>query len=365
MTLRTGSLLALVLSAQLLGQVSTPPVKVETNTAPKNATQADIQDVRVLTKAPDDPFEYERMGLGSMAAGLLPRARKFFERSWVLGNLPTAAYNLACVDLRESRQADALAELNRAIEAGFDDVVTLEKDPDMAPLREKPEFSKFVEGAKKNLKDGDAAVVSQGLFLAPPGPPKAILILIHDASSDPLRASGPFVDEAKTRGFYLAVPRGPSRLGKHGFGWGLAGRSFVAIEAAVAAAKAKAGAAIPVYVVGLGRGGTLAYANASTHAGFAGIASIGGPFDRNAGGPTGASGAGLKGARLFLGVAADAPKNLVSAFHRGASDLRGLGLTATIREWPGPGPTLPRDVRVAVKDTLDAVSGANAAAKKG
>jgi len=68
--------------------------------------------------------------------------------------------------------------------------------------------------------------------------------------------------------------------------------------------------------------------------------------------------------RLFLGVPADAPQNLLSAFHRGASDLRSLGFTATIREWLGGGTTLPKDVRRAVKDTLDAVSG-TAPAKKG
>ncbi|HKC24828.1 MAG TPA: hypothetical protein VKF32_08795 [Thermoanaerobaculia bacterium] len=358
-------ILSLVLCAPALAQGPTPPpLSVSTGSAnvPKNANPADIQDLRVLTKASEDPYEYERLGLGAVSAGTLPRARRFFERSWTLGELPTSAYNIACLDLREGKQADALRELTRALDAGFDDEDVLARDPDMEPLRTRPEWNGFVESARRNRALGDAAVVPEGLFLAPAGAPAAILVLLHDSSSDPLKASGPFVSEAKARGLFLAVPRGPARLGRHGFGWGSAARSFAAIDAVLAAARSRAGRPdLPVFLAGLGRGGTLAFARASLNGGFAGVASIGGPYDRSAAGREGATAPGLRGARLFFGVSAEAPQNLLSAFHRGISDVRGLGLRPTIREWPGTGTTFPADVKRAVKDALDGIT----PAKKG
>src|SRR6185436_13649985 len=104
------------------------------------------------------------------------------------------------------------------------------------------------------------------------GPASAVLVLVHDSSSDPMRASGAVADEAKRRGLFLAVPRGPSRVGRRGFGWGKTSRAFAAIDAAVAAARARAGRAdLPAFIVGIGRGGTIAFAKASLSPTFAAV----------------------------------------------------------------------------------------------
>jgi len=113
--------------APLLAQSPTPPqLQVTTGSAdakeiPKNAKPAEIQDLRRITRQLDDPYELERLGLAAVNANTLPRARRFFEESWKVGELPSAAYNIACVDLRESKVNDALAQLSLALKSGFDD----------------------------------------------------------------------------------------------------------------------------------------------------------------------------------------------------------------------------------------------------
>jgi pimeloyl-ACP methyl ester carboxylesterase len=322
--------------------------------APKGVVPGEVQDFRVVTDQPDDPFEFERLGIAAVNAKELGRARTFFERSWKLGELPTSAYNLACVDAKEGKLDSAFQWLDKAIAAGFDDENPLKSDPDVAPLRDKPKFRTILAGAQRNRTAGDAAVVRDGVFLAPKGKPAAILVLVHDKASDPFRVSGPFAQQALDRGFYVAVPRGPSLSAKKRFGWGSADRAAAAIDAAVSAAKKKVGN-VPVLLVGVERGGTIAFTTASRRPGvFAGVGSIGGNFDA---GEVAGNVAGLRGARLFFGIPRDAPQNLVVAFRRGIESLRAAGYAPAIVEWPGYGTGFPKDVAGAVKDTLDALAG--------
>lgn len=336
----------------------TPPssgLTVTTGTAaPKGSVPGEIQDLRVLTDQPDDPFELERLGLAAVNAKEPGRARTFFERSWKLGELPSSAYNLACLDAREGKLDAAFQWLDKALAAGFDDDNPLQNDPDLAPLRHKPKFQSIRKGAGKNRAAGDAAVVKDGVFLAPKRKAAAILVLVHDKASDPLQVSGPFAQAALDRGLYVAVPRGPSRSASKRFGWGSADRAASAIDAAVAAAKKKAGN-VPVLLVGLERGGTIAYTTASRRPGvFAGVGSIGGNLDP---GEVGPHFAGFRNARLFFGIPRDAPQNLVVALRKGIETLRQAGYSPAVVEWPGTGTGFPKDVAGAVKDTLDALAG--------
>lgn len=368
-TLRAGCV-ALLLSTvpALAGQATapkkTPPPKAggvsvqsgESVSPPPGAKPAEIQDVRVLPERPDDPYEFERLGYAAYQAGELTRAREFFDRSWKAGELPTAAYNLACLDALAGKQETAFAELDKAVRAGFDDEKALKNDKDLASLRGSPRFAALLHAAARSQAEGQAAVVKEGIFLGPGRPAAGILLVLHDASSDPLTASGPFTAAAAERGLFLAVPRGPAKAGRKRFGWGAADRAYAAVDAALEAARAKAGnPKLPVAIVGIARGGTLAFSVAARRPGvFAAVGSIGGPYDpgTNANPETAA---GLRGSRLFLGVCRDAPQVLKAAFKSGLDSLKQRGFAPAYSEWPGTGTSFPNDVGAAVRETLDAL----------
>ena len=320
--------------------------------------QAQIQDARLLEGVSKDPWQMERLGVAAVEKNELGKAREFFEQSWKLGELPTAPYNLACLDAREGKPDAAFRQLDRAIAAGFDDEATLARDSDLASLRGRPEFARIVEGAKRNRAAGDAAVVAEGLFVSPGGAPKAILILLHEVNSDPMSVAGPFMGEAKARGLYVAAPRGPSRSGMKRFGWGSADRALDALKRAMAESRRRVGnIPLPVVVVGAGRGGKLGLEVAARTPGPLLGGRLGrrhlrsGPVGRGGRrGPEGRSGLprSLHGrsSRALQGDAArpgepgearrQAEVGRVAGFRRGPSDERGRGGEGDPRR-PRPG----------------------------
>jgi len=323
--------------------------------APPGAVKAQIQDARVLEGVTKDPWQMERLGVAAVEKKELGRAREFFEESWKLGELPTAPYNLACLDAREGKPDAAFRQLDRAIAAGFDDEASLAKDPDLAPLRGRPEFGRIVEGAKKNRAAGDAAVVAEGLFVSPGGAPKAILILLHEVNSDPMSVAGPFMGEAKARGLFVAAPRGPSRSGMKRFGWGSSDRAVDALKRVMAESRRRVGnIPLPIVVVGAGRGGKLGLEVAARNPGFcSAVGSVGGIFDP---GPAGAAAVtGLKGIPVFLGVSSGAPPELYKAMQHGRENLEKLGVRLKWGEWPGSGEGLPTNAGAAAKQILEAL----------
>ncbi len=62
--------------------------------------------------------------------------RQAFERA----KDPNVAYNVACAEARIGHADEALAWIDRAVDAGFHDVGALKSDPDFATLRSRPEF---------------------------------------------------------------------------------------------------------------------------------------------------------------------------------------------------------------------------------
>ncbi len=324
--------------------------------APAGAKQAQIQNARVLPGAAKDPWQMERLGVAAVQKNELGKAREFFEESWKLGELPTAPYNLACLDAREGKADAAFRQLDRAVAAGFDDEGTLAKDSDLSSLRGRPEFARIVEGTRRNRAAGDEAVVKEGLFVGPGSAPKAILLLLHEVNSDPMSVSGPFVSEAKARGLFVAAPRGPSRSGAKRFGWGSPERALEAVKRAVAEARARTGnVPLPVMVVGAGRGGKLGLEIAARTPGlFSAVGSVGGIFDP---GPQGAAAvAGLKGVPVFLGVARSAPSELLRAMQQGRENMEKLGVRLTWADWPGTGEGLPTNATQAAREILDALA---------
>jgi len=326
--------------------------------APKGAKPAEAQDLRALPENLEDPFQLERLGIGAAQANDLGHARTFFERAWKLAQLPTAAFNLACIDVREKKIDAAWSELDRAVAAGFDDERSLTKDPDLAPIRGQARFRTVLERTERNRAAGDAAAVKEGIFIAPKGPARAILVLLHDAGSSPMTVAAPFVADAGRRGVFLAVPRGPGKSATKRFGWGSAERAAAAVDAAIAEARKRPGnASLPLLIVGAGRGGTEAFTIAARKAPgqVTGVGSIGGPFDSGAARNEKGQAPGLRGARLFLGVPRDTSPVRMTAFTRGAEELRRMGFAPVVADWPGAGDTFPKDVPKAVADTLGAL----------
>ena len=321
---------------------------------PAGAVPAQIQEPRLLDgQKAQDPWQMERLGVAAVQKNELARARDFFEESWRLGELPTAPYNLACLDAREGKADAAFRQLERAVAAGFDDEVTLGKDSDLASLRGRPEFAKIVEGVKKNRVAGDEAVIKEGIFLPPPGAkPKAILVLLHEVNSDPMTIAGPFLNEARAKGLYVAAPRGPSRSGKKRFGWGSPDRALEAFKKTVAEAGSRVGnVPLPVLVAGAGRGGKLGIEVVARSPGlFGGVASVGGSFDPAEGGA--AAVAGLKRIPVFLGISKGAPPELARSMQRGRQRLEKLGVKTTWAEWPGTGEGMPTNAAQAAKEIL-------------
>ncbi len=320
--------------------------------APKGAVPAEMEDVRLLPETGGDPFTFERLGLGAVQAKDLGKARIFFENAWKLGGLPTAAYNVACIDAREKKTDAAFASLDRALGAGFDDVATLKSDPDLGSLRTSSRWKGILDRAAKNRAEGDAAVVKEGIFVPPGRRPVALLVLLHDAASSPMEVSAPFVAEAKRRGLFLAVPRGPGRSADKRFGWGSAERAAAAVDAAVREGRKRAGdPKIAVLLVGVGRGGTeaLTIAAHKPAKSFAGAGSINGPYDPG----SGQQAAGLRGEGLFLGISQDSDPARMGAFRRGVDALKQMGFAPVVVEWPGTGDAFPRDAAKGAADALD------------
>lgn len=95
----------------------------------------------VLRRSPDYAAVIEILGglytrVGRIAAGL--RMDRRLVRLQPAN--ATARYNLACSLALSKRRGDALAELKRAVQLGYEDADWMRRDPDLANLRNHPEF---------------------------------------------------------------------------------------------------------------------------------------------------------------------------------------------------------------------------------
>jgi tetratricopeptide (TPR) repeat protein len=60
----------------------------------------------------------------------------------------TAHYNLACSLALSKRKTDALRELQRAVKLGYRDFDWMQQDPDLEPLKQRPEFQALLQTLK-------------------------------------------------------------------------------------------------------------------------------------------------------------------------------------------------------------------------
>jgi len=90
-------------------------------------------EVRGVTGVTEvDTFMGLRIAKGTFRYTDLGRAREFFQKSWDLGPIPTAAYNLACLDDREGKKDSAVKQLENARGGGLVNADPRTQDPDIA-----------------------------------------------------------------------------------------------------------------------------------------------------------------------------------------------------------------------------------------
>lgn len=70
------------------------------------------------------------------------------------GEEQAALYNIACCYCCMGRPQAALPTLTALLDSGFDDIRTLESDPDLAPLRALKEYQDIVGGLRGGMLGG-------------------------------------------------------------------------------------------------------------------------------------------------------------------------------------------------------------------
>lgn len=103
----------------------------------------------VLEGRPDDLDALDMLGhalnrLGNHEEALIVD-RKLVEH---LPESCVAHYNLACSLARTGRVEEALAELKRAVELGYDEAEFMSKDPDLEPIRSHPSYMEILGSIK-------------------------------------------------------------------------------------------------------------------------------------------------------------------------------------------------------------------------
>lgn len=88
--------------------------------------------------------------LALVAAGLRSTALERAEQiAHLMPREPAAHYNVACLRVLEGQLPAAISSLQRALDLGFRDVALLQRDPDLAVLREDPRYAGLLEAAER------------------------------------------------------------------------------------------------------------------------------------------------------------------------------------------------------------------------
>jgi hypothetical protein len=120
--------------------------------APSDRTAAWLASALLLlgrldeaTQLLDDPVAgpeaFRQLMAALFYAARYPEAARVGERSWAMKEDPLTAFNLACTWARLAQPETALGWLSRALDAGWRDLHGLDDDPDLAPLRVRPEWA--------------------------------------------------------------------------------------------------------------------------------------------------------------------------------------------------------------------------------
>jgi predicted Zn-dependent protease len=126
-----------------------PQLKAMANRKPHDPSFEIAFFESVLRRSPDYVAVIEILGglytrVGRIAAGL--RMDRRLVRLQPAN--ATARYNLACSLALSKRRGDALTELKRAVKLGYEDADWMRRDPDLANLRNHPEFVALLSGLR-------------------------------------------------------------------------------------------------------------------------------------------------------------------------------------------------------------------------
>lgn len=100
----------------------------------------------LVKKVPNDSLIWEQLGELYSRSGEKELALKAdLEASKLLPESPNVHYNLACSFAQLGQEKFALEHLEQAMQLGFQDLQWMEKDRDLDPLRNLPEFIQLMK----------------------------------------------------------------------------------------------------------------------------------------------------------------------------------------------------------------------------
>ncbi len=130
-----------------------------------------------------------RLGYCLHVLGRLDEALPWHERAAALAESDprlgaTASYNIACVFALQGRTDEAFAALRRAAERGFRRVVTMQRDQDLAALRQDPRFAPLIRDIE-DMADLVLVVVHDGVETLDFAGPVEVFTSARDAMGNP------------------------------------------------------------------------------------------------------------------------------------------------------------------------------------
>ncbi len=195
-------------------------------------------------------------------------AIKYF--GYLLRHVPYDAgshYNLACCHALNGQKQEALDALADAVRYGWDDVMLMQADSDLALLRDDPRFARLMSDAMECHEEKFAAYRPDALDSATPAP---LIVALHGQAGHPRQFMAEVRDAAESLEAALVAPRGPYALDRRGvreYGWQAPAESAqmivkeltTVIESAIATARQDGPIDLErVVLVGYGQGGTAA-----------------------------------------------------------------------------------------------------------
>jgi tetratricopeptide (TPR) repeat protein len=125
-------LLVVLFATQILAQDK--PAEVSTFQKPARVTAA-----TQMMGAAAELFQQKKYAEAETICARAQEVAPFF---------PLTSYNLACFQAVQGKKDDALANLEKAIDAGFANVPHMQKDEDLTSLRDDPKFKELIDKAK-------------------------------------------------------------------------------------------------------------------------------------------------------------------------------------------------------------------------
>jgi predicted peptidase len=233
------SALAVILTAAVCIGVASAATPREKLMARYRAFQAAVQESIELLKAK----KYDEA------------AAKLREADRLIPNRPTVHYNLACALSLGGKKDAALEALENAVRLGFANPEHMERDDDLAALRDAERFKKLLKQARKNAKVPEPLIHVPTTYKPEETRKYPLMVTLHGAGARP---KGLFEAGRRALGknkWFVAAPFGSARVGP-GYTW--SGTDYANIPALIDKLKKKYRIG-RVYLFGFSAGAHLGY----------------------------------------------------------------------------------------------------------